>query len=836
MKKIKGKKYALLAFIMPILLLIINLIILKIFNRKADIFSSNQILVADLKSQYVPLFNYLRNVLQGNESIFYSFHNLFGGNMIGTFAYYLSSPLNVIFIFSDAYNIVNYVYILIFIKIGLCGLFMYIFLLHKKDNKYLALVFSLFYSLMAYNISYYFNVMWLDCVCLLPLVIYGIDNIIHKKDGKLYLFTLSLTIISNFYIAYMVCIFCVIYFIYEMIITYCKHDKKDIFDCFKIFIICSFLSGLICCFILIPTIINLKDIYRAPLKDSMFIQNNLFNNFLISLSKLYMFPQSPENLLSSFTPNVYFGILPLLFCFTFFYGKHSFKEKIVSLIIIVFFFLSFSLNNLNLFWHGFTFPNGYDFRFSFLFSFFMLLVSFKSIANKDFLKISKFLIFIFIILFIGLNELTNGLNVSFSYYSLFVTVILLIIYYVFINRKSSIFKLLIIVFVLIELILHINNSFFVLTNLKYEADYSYYLNKICKLSSELDDDNYRLSYPIMFGGLESFACSDKRVVSSLTTNNKNVYKFMYNLGYTVTYSTVLSENNTELARSVIGIKDYIDQNKEYSKNSFIYNYGKDLKEKYYLHENNYSLPIGYMIDKNSQKFFNSSDYTNAFEFQNLLLKSMTGLDQDVLIPFDYNMVDDFNYNVDISNGEDIFIYINYPIPENEEFFSEIKINDSKIYDLDTFNTGVFKVKNDFSDKIMNVEVYNDEKKYQNFDNTVYFYYLNSKIFEEHIKILKENTLEITNLNNNQLKGTINTSKGGYLFLSIPYEKGWDIYVDNKRVDYIKLYDTFIGIKLKKGKHSIEMKYYSPGIIYGIILSVIGILLSIFFFKKIKYLH
>lgn len=836
MRKIKEKKYVLLAFIMPILLLIINLIILKIFNRKADVFSSNQILVADLKSQYVPLFNYLRNVLHGNESIFYSFHNLFGGNMIGTFAYYLSSPLNIIFIFSSNSNIVNFVYVLILFKIGLCGLFMYLFLYHKKDNKFLAFLFSLFYALMAYNVSYYFNVMWLDCVFLLPLVIYGIDNIIHKKDGKLYLFSLILTIISNFYIAYMVCIFSVIYFIYEMVITYCKKDKKDIIDCLKIFIICSFLSGLICCFILVPTIISLKDIFRAPLKDSMFIQNNLFKNFLVSLSKLYMFPQNPENLLSSFTPNVYFGILPLLFCFTFFYGKHSFKEKIISLIIIVIFFLSFSLNNMNLFWHGFTFPNGYDFRFSFLFSFFMLLISFKSISNKDYLKISKFLIFIFIILFIGFNELNNGLNISFSNYSLLVTVILLILYYVFISRKSSIFKYLIFFIVLIELVLHVNNSFFVLTNLKYDADYNYYLNKICKLSSELDDDNYHLSYPIMFGGLESFVCDDKRVVSSLTTNNKNIYNFMYNLGYTVTYSTVLSENNTDLARSVIGIKDYIDQDKEYSKKSFTYDYGNGFKEKYYLHENNYSLPIGYMIDKNSQKYFDTNDCVNAFQYQNLLLKSMTGLEKDVLIPFEYNMVDDFNYNVDISNGEDIFIYINYPIPENEEFFSEIKINDSKIYDLDTFNTGVFKVKNDFSENTLNVKVYNDVKKYKNFDNTVYFYYLNSEIFEEHIKILKENTLEITNLNNNQLKGTINTSKGGYLFLSIPYEKGWDIYVDNKRVDYIKLYDTFIGIKLKKGKHSIEMKYYSPGIIYGIILSVIGILLSIFFFKKIKYLH
>ena len=817
----KKKKFLLLSFILPIIILIINLIVLKIFNPKVDVFSSKQILVADLKSQYLPLFNYLRNVLQGNDSIFYSFNNLLGGNMISTFAYYLSSPLNIIILFASSTNLLNYIYFLIFIKIGLCGLFMYLYLCHKKNNNYLSLIYSMFYALMAYNISYYFNIMWLDCIYLLPLLIYGIDNIIHKKDGKLYLIILSLTLISNFYIAYMVCIFSIIYFIYECIITYSKKDKKNIINSIKIFIICSILSSLISSILLIPTIIDLQDIYRGSLSNSMFIQKNLFNNFLVSLSKLYMLPQNPENILSSYTPNIYFGILPLLFSITYFYGSHKLKEKVVSLIIIIFFFLSFSLNNLNIFWHGLTLPNGYAYRFSFLFSFFMLLISYKSITNNDKLKISKFLLFIFILLFIGFNELTNGINISFTYFSLFLTILLFILYYIFINKKIILYLL-----VVIELVFHVNNSFFVLTNLKYDADYNYYLNKVCSLTSELDDFNYRLSVPLMFGGLESFACSDKRVASSITTNNKNIYNFMYNLGYTVTYSTVLSDNNTEISRSLIGINYYLDQIKESSIDKLTYKYSKDLIETYYLHENEYALPIGYLIE--NYEFTN--DFDNAFEYQNLLLKSMSGLNKDVLLPFEFKKIDEFNYEVDVSNGKDIYIYINYRVPENEDFFSEITIND-KVYDLDTFRTGVFKVDNDFDEEVIKVNVYNDEKKYNNFDNNAYFYYLDYEIFNEHLNILKENTLKINKLSKNYLSGKINANKDGYLFLSIPYEKGWNIYVDGKKSDYIKLYDTFIGIKLSKGSHKIEMKFYSPGLKIGLFLSIIGLILSILFFKN-----
>lgn len=827
----KKKKYILLSFFIPILILILNLFILKINYPDKDIFSSKQILVADLKSQYIPLFNYLRNVLQGNDSIFYSFHNLLGGNMIATFSYYLSSPLNIILIFSKQNNVINYIYVLIFIKIGLCGLTMYLYLNHKKNNNYMSLLFSLCYALMAYNISYYFNIMWLDCVYLLPLVIYGVDNIIHKNNPKLYLITLVLTIISNFYIAYMVCIFVIIYFIYECIITYSKSNKKEILNCLKIFIITSLLSVIICSILLIPTIINLKNIYRVSLENSMYIQNNLFNNFLMSLSKLYMLPQNPENLLSSYTPNIYFGILPLLSVMTFFFSKYSFKEKIITLIIIIFFFLSLTLNNLNILWHGFTFPNGYAYRFSFLFSFFMILIGYKSIINNR-LNISRFLIFLFILLFIGLNEINNGNNISFTYLNLFLTILFIILYYIFTNKKNIIFKILIFILVIIELVIHVNNSFFILANLEYDTSYNYYYNKICKLSKKLDDYNYRFSSPLMFGGLESFICSDRRLSSSLTTNNKNVYEFMYNLGYTVTYSTVLSDNNTILSKSILGVKNYLDQISEDSIKKVVYKYGEDTIENYYLHINNYSLPIGFLIDIDSIDTFNNSYYDNAFEFQNNLIKSMSGLNKDVLMPFEYEENEDF-YLVDISNNNDIYMYIKYPIPENEEFFSEISINDEIIYDIDTFKTGIFKVKNNFDTDKIKVSVYNNELKYINYDKNIYFYYFDYNIFKEHIDILNKNTLNINKIKNNYLSGNIKVNKKSYLFLSIPYEEGFNIYVDGKLVKYEKLYDTFIGIKLKKGNHKITIKFISPGINKGIVLSVIGVALTVIYFKKRK---
>ena len=61
---------------------------------------------------------------------------------------------------------------------------------------------------------YQHNTMWIDCMMLLPLVALGIEKLISEKKYKLFTLSLGLAIFTNFYIGYMMCIFCFIYFFY----------------------------------------------------------------------------------------------------------------------------------------------------------------------------------------------------------------------------------------------------------------------------------------------------------------------------------------------------------------------------------------------------------------------------------------------------------------------------------------------------------------------------------------------------------------------------------------------------------------------------------------------
>ena len=69
-------------------------------------------------------------------------------------------------------------------------------------------------------------------------------------------------------------------------------------------------------------------------------------------------------------------------------------------------------------------------------------------------------------------------------------------------------------------------------------------------------------------------------------------------------------------------------------------------------------------------------------------------------------------------------------------------------------------------------------------------------------------------------------ENGYFVTSIPYDKGFRVYVDDKLVKKEIVNKAFLGFKLDKGGHHIRIKYTSPLFKEGVVLSIIGIFLFI----------
>ena len=103
---------------------------------------------------------------------------------------------------------------MVVLKTGLCGMTFAVYLRkHFHTETYAILFFSTFYALSGYMAAYSWNVMWLDCIVLAPIIILALERLAEQGDGRLYCIMLGLSILSNYYLSIMICIFLVLYFI-----------------------------------------------------------------------------------------------------------------------------------------------------------------------------------------------------------------------------------------------------------------------------------------------------------------------------------------------------------------------------------------------------------------------------------------------------------------------------------------------------------------------------------------------------------------------------------------------------------------------------------------------
>lgn len=206
----KRSLYLLWAFLIPFVLLFCIYL-----SRAIYPFGNGSVLILDLNGQYVYFFAELRNKLLHGGSLLYSWSRSLGGEFLGIFAYYLSSPFSLITCLFPASHITEALLLMFMLKAGACGFSMALYLRSSHGGRKLgSIVFSTLYALCSYAIVMAHNTMWIDELIYLPLLALGIERLIKKKDFVLYVAILALAAMSNFYIGYMMCMFSFFYFFY----------------------------------------------------------------------------------------------------------------------------------------------------------------------------------------------------------------------------------------------------------------------------------------------------------------------------------------------------------------------------------------------------------------------------------------------------------------------------------------------------------------------------------------------------------------------------------------------------------------------------------------------
>ena len=234
--------------------------------------------------------------------------------------------------------------------------------------------FSSMYALCAYVLGYYWCLMWLDAVAILPLCILGLNRLIDRGSFKLYTISLAALMITNYYIGGMICIFIFFYF---PILYFSRRRRPGARGCLQVTgkaVLCSFTGIFIAGVTLLPTFLSLQNTYyidsEMP-RETTFYQSllDLFTNLLPNVE-----PTVREGL-----PNVYCGLLSvILFVFFLLSRRISLRKKLLNCALLGFLFLSLNCNKLDFMWHGFHFPNQLPYRYSFVVSFLLVILAYEA--------------------------------------------------------------------------------------------------------------------------------------------------------------------------------------------------------------------------------------------------------------------------------------------------------------------------------------------------------------------------------------------------------------------------------------------------------------------------
>jgi uncharacterized membrane protein YfhO len=87
-------------------------------------------------------------------------------------------------------------------------------------------------------------------------------------------------------------------------------------------------------------------------------------------------------------------------------------------------------------------------------------------------------------------------------------------------------------------------------------------------------------------------------------------------------------------------------------------------------------------------------------------------------------------------------------------------------------------------------------------------------------------MENVKYDSNHINGKIIMEEAGKVFLSVPYEEGWQVMVNGEETEPELLGDCFITIPLEPGEYEIALEYDPKGRKVGIIISICGLVLFV----------
>jgi uncharacterized membrane protein YfhO len=865
---IKRRYEYLLAYLIPLVVLLAAFAVDGVYP-----FGSTSVLLWDMKIQYVGYFGWLSEVLNGQADLFYSSAKGLGGGMIALFAYYLSSPFNLLAAFFDTAHTAELMSWLELIKIPAAGVTCYVFLRKRHGGGgTVDLLLACSYALCGYALYNASNIMWLDGVIMLPLVALGVSRAVRKSSYTLLFVTVACAILFNWYTAYIDCLAAILFFAFEELHVHDFRLKGRIRMMLRSaggFVTTMLLAVLASMFLFLPTIFGLQEGKGGTLSIS-----DLFT-FKITLNPCDFFsffcittgPTSSE----STVPAVYLSAFALLLAVVFLINRRIDKRlRIAVFVMLALVGAAFFIQPLEIVWSGLKKSTSYYYRFAYVFVFILVVCaargrrSLETLARRDQRGlIARALTLTGVVLLLSIANVTlYNKDVAPSKVAIIVQVVLLVVFavliYLVVRCKAPdpdgspwpkrLRRAALVVALVVFIAEQSYNASSAFSDYRFSvSQYDDYMSEMDTVYSGLStDEGFVRVGQSKFSYLSSSNQSTTAESLVLGASGLNHYSstmeastetFVCALGYSKysIFGTYYNASNV-VSDSLLGLRYIISDVAPFGATAVSSETLPYVDEQVY--ENDYALPLGYGISDTD----GSIDWTDdPLANQESLVSAMTGTDaSDLYVEptiTDVSSSQDATrtWTLTVQTSGPLYIYTAYlddnwlqtNISVDGTFVQTVggRFNNNLVY-LGPYEQGdtvtlTFTLK----DPSSTLSSGQTEAEYLQQSATADIFTigsLNVSRFEEALGDLDSSGFELQSYEDGYVEATFTASTDETLLLTVPYDAGWTAWVDGQEVSIKQFYSGCSGISVSAGTHEVVLRYTAPGLYAGIALSFVGI--------------
>lgn len=856
--------YVLLSFFIPFLVTTLAVVALRIipFGDK------HNLAISDAKWYLNGLMSFAR-LIRGEENLLYSLSRGLGTNQWSALSWGSFAPANLLSLFAKLETIPAWFTWICVLNISLCGLTMYILLAGLHGPKSSHLIFSTSYAMMGFTVVNCYQIGFFQGVQILPLMMLGLVKLLRGQRPWLYIISLAFCVFTNFYFGFSLCVASVVF-----LIGYVYVNRNTLNGVMKsrltLYALSSLIAGLLAAPMWLPA---LKAFSGGGRLDQTQIAEYTFREnmpFIQMFSKLFTGANSKNELVIGM-PNIFCGILVLALVILYFMDKHvEIRRKRAAGVVLGFYLLSFYIPAFTLLMHGGTHTNWFPYRYSFVFSFFMICIAAEEFQQLDALSLQDcrrcgaVLLGAALIVFNTSYEFISGACVVLDLALLF----LMWVGYWFYKTKPERTPYRVLCLYLLLLVCANQYANFIITT-KHVQDWELDLQEYNKNTftsgvlvdavNDAEDGFFRMEKDESESesvGADPQLYFYNGVSHSSPAERMFVHKQLNRLGINwFDMRHWYSEGIPAATDALLGLKYLISDRDLAEEKDYEYRVTVEDKKLYQSHA--FLSPAILANDASAEINLGS----NVFDNLNQVWKSMSGLDKDI-----FTMQNDITFTAehafaDLSvNSSELVDFFDEPEEGEEQKekskhpsieFSFVATTDGPVY---RFDTSIPDSGNGLLDSVIkycgfyhagdtvtgrmtvsNTDYVTDDLLRGYCANLV-FAIADNAVLAEHTDLLNARNITFDVKQENDLTGAFSAEPGQRILFTIPWDEGWSCTIDGQVVPIDKTWDLFMSIEVPEGSHTYEMKFVPAWLNYGLYLfgvALIGTVILIAIYHRSK---